>query len=224
MTDNRNAFDAAIAAWNAGDLDRYLELYDEGIALHGYSEAPMGKAEVRGFYRGLFDALDDLHLDVVRVVEEGDVLAVHAVMSGTHTGDLFGVPATDDKMREDIYDAARKGFVPLVATGVDIDPALAVAAESWTYTVPEDLRQEATNQSLIGPPPRLTGGGRNDAGRNTNRNPKASQLLRRYTGGQGNRTPDSTSGPRVVTSISAERTINSGGSGGALLADGGSGN
>lgn len=107
MTDNRTAFDAAIAAWNAGDLDRYLELYDEGIALHGYSEAPMGKAEVRGFYLGLFDALDDLHLDVVRVVEEGDVLAVHAVMSGTHTGDLFGVPATGTRIQQQVMTMLR---------------------------------------------------------------------------------------------------------------------
>lgn len=107
MTDNRTAFDAAIAAWNAGDLDRYLELYDEGIALHGYSEAPMGKAEVRGFYQGLFDTLDDLHLDVVRVVEEGDVLAVHAVMSGTHTGDLFGIPATGTRIQQQVMTMLR---------------------------------------------------------------------------------------------------------------------
>ncbi|MCC6285999.1 MAG: hypothetical protein IT439_12000 [Phycisphaerales bacterium] len=138
--------------------------------------------------------------------------------------DFFGVPATEDKMREDIYDAAAKGYVPLVATGVDIDPALAVAAESWTYTVPEDLRQEATNQNLIGPPPRFTGGGRNDRSRNTNRGARGSQILRRYTGGQSNRTPETSGGTRIVTSISADRTINSGGGGGALLADGGDGN
>jgi steroid delta-isomerase-like uncharacterized protein len=107
MTDNRTAFDAAIAAWNAGDLDRYLELYDEGIALHGYSEAPMGKAEVLGFYQGLFDALDDLHLDVVRIVEDDDVLAVHAVMSGTHTGDLFGVPATGTRIQQQVMTMLR---------------------------------------------------------------------------------------------------------------------
>ncbi len=107
MTDNRTAFDAAIAAWNAGDLDRYLELYDEGIALHGYSEAPMGKADVRGFYLGLFDALADLHLDVVRVVEEDHVLAVHAVMSGTHTGDLFGVAATGTRIQQQVMTMLR---------------------------------------------------------------------------------------------------------------------
>ena len=41
----------AFEAWNARDLDGYLDLYDEGIRLHGYSPEPMGKSEVRGFAR-----------------------------------------------------------------------------------------------------------------------------------------------------------------------------
>ncbi len=104
---NRSTFDAAIAAWNAGDLDGYLEMYDEGIALHGYSEQRMGKTEVRGFYGGLFDALDDLHLEILRVVEEGDILSVHAVMSGTHTGALFGVPGTDTRIQQQVMTMLR---------------------------------------------------------------------------------------------------------------------
>ena len=31
----RQNLDAAVAAWNDGDLDGYLELYDDAIALHG---------------------------------------------------------------------------------------------------------------------------------------------------------------------------------------------
>jgi hypothetical protein len=46
--ENLDRLDAAIGAWNRGDLDTYLELYDEGITLHGYGPAPMGKDEVRG--------------------------------------------------------------------------------------------------------------------------------------------------------------------------------
>ena len=91
MSTNRDAFDRAIAAWNDGDLDRYLDLYDDSIRLHGYSPEPMTKAEAAGFYGQLFANLDDIHLDVEQVVEEGDTLAVHAVMSGTHTGELFGL-------------------------------------------------------------------------------------------------------------------------------------
>jgi hypothetical protein len=46
MSTMRTAFDRAIANWNAGDLDGYLELCDDGIRLHGYSDAPMDKASV----------------------------------------------------------------------------------------------------------------------------------------------------------------------------------
>jgi hypothetical protein len=34
---------AAHASWNAGDLDGYLELYDDAIRLHGYSPEPHGQ-------------------------------------------------------------------------------------------------------------------------------------------------------------------------------------
>lgn len=91
---NRTAFDRAIACWNAGDLDGYLELYDPSILLHGYSEQPMSKPEVAGMYRGLHDALEDIHIEVHDVIEEGDRLSARATMSGTHQGELFGVPGT----------------------------------------------------------------------------------------------------------------------------------
>lgn len=50
MPGPREALSAALASWNAGDLDGYLRLYDEGIRLHGYSPEPMDKTQVRGFY------------------------------------------------------------------------------------------------------------------------------------------------------------------------------
>lgn len=94
MSINRTAFDTAIAAWNDGDLDRYLDLYDEEIELHGYSPEPMDKAAVRDFYRGIWTALERPQLDIQRIVEEDDTLAVQAVMSGRHVGELAGVPGT----------------------------------------------------------------------------------------------------------------------------------
>ena len=47
----QEALSAAFERWNAGDLDGYLSLYDEGIRLHGYSPDPMDKVQVRGFTR-----------------------------------------------------------------------------------------------------------------------------------------------------------------------------
>lgn len=107
MSTNRDAFDRAIAAWNDGDLDRYLDLYDDSIRLHGYSPEPMTKAEAAGFYGQLFANLDDIHLDVEQVVEEGDTLAVHAVMSGTHTGELFGLTNTGVRIEQQVMTMLR---------------------------------------------------------------------------------------------------------------------
>ncbi len=45
------SLDAANKAWNQGCLDRYLELYDDEIRLHGYTPEPMDKPEVRGLPR-----------------------------------------------------------------------------------------------------------------------------------------------------------------------------
>lgn len=94
MSTNRDAFDRAIAAFNNSDLDRYLELYDPSLTLHGYSEQPMGKQEAEGFYQGILSALSDIHLDIFEVVEEGDMIAARFTMTGTHSGELSGVPAT----------------------------------------------------------------------------------------------------------------------------------
>ena len=43
MSTAQEALAAAYESWNAGDLNGYLSLYDEGIALHGYSPEPMDK-------------------------------------------------------------------------------------------------------------------------------------------------------------------------------------
>ena len=50
MATPQDALSAALAAWNANDLEGYLKLYDERIRLHGYAPEPMDKTAVRGFY------------------------------------------------------------------------------------------------------------------------------------------------------------------------------
>ncbi len=94
MTANRDAFFRAIERWNAGDLDGYLELYDDSIALHGYSDEPMAKSEVRGFYQGLFGSLSDVRIEIHQVVEDANHVAARFILTGEHTGELAGVPAT----------------------------------------------------------------------------------------------------------------------------------
>jgi steroid delta-isomerase-like uncharacterized protein len=94
MATPQEALSTAIESWNAGDLDGYLVLYDEDIRLHGYTPAPMTKAEVRGFYEGVFAAFDGPKLEFHDVLWDGEQCAIRYTMSGRHVGDFMGVPAT----------------------------------------------------------------------------------------------------------------------------------
>jgi steroid delta-isomerase-like uncharacterized protein len=90
---NTESLDRAVAAWNAGDLDGYLELYDDSIRLHGYSPEPMDKTQVRGFYAGVMGAFDP-KLAFHEVFGDGDRVVIRFTMTGTHRGEFLGVPAT----------------------------------------------------------------------------------------------------------------------------------
>jgi len=94
MTAPKDTLAAAHASWNAGDLDGYLELYDERIRLHGYSPEPMGKAEVRGFYAAIFAAFDSPQLEFHEVLWDGAACTIRFTMTGRHVGEFMGVPAT----------------------------------------------------------------------------------------------------------------------------------
>ena len=84
----------AIDRWNAGDLDGYLELYDERIRLHGYSPEPMDKDEVRQFYAAIFTAFPDSELTLDEEIVDGDRVALRFTQRGVHQGEFMGVQAT----------------------------------------------------------------------------------------------------------------------------------
>ena len=94
MPEPREALSAALDSWNAGDLDGYLRLYDEGIRLHGYSPEPMDKAQVRGFYSTIFSAFDVPRLAFDEVAWDGDVCAVRFTMTGRHVQEFASAALT----------------------------------------------------------------------------------------------------------------------------------
>ena len=85
---------AAVARWNAADLDGYLELYDEDIRLHGYSPEPMDKTAVRAFYAGIFQAFPGCTLTIDDTLADGDRLSCRFTLTGRHEGEFLGVPGT----------------------------------------------------------------------------------------------------------------------------------
>jgi steroid delta-isomerase-like uncharacterized protein len=94
MATPRDTLSHAQASWNAGDLDGYLELYDERIALHGYGPEPMGKDEVRAFYAAIFDAFDSPQLEFHEVLWDRAAATIRFTMTGRHVGPFMGVPAS----------------------------------------------------------------------------------------------------------------------------------
>ena len=94
MPEPREALSAALDSWNAGNLDGYLRLYDEGIRLHGYAPEPMDKTQVRAFYTTIFSAFGVPRLAFDEVVWDGDACAIRFTMTGRHVGAFMGVPAT----------------------------------------------------------------------------------------------------------------------------------
>jgi predicted ester cyclase len=94
MTTPQQRLDAARDAWNAGNLDGYLNLYDEAITLHGYTPEPMGKAEVRAFYQGIFAAFGHPQLEFHETLWDSDAVAIRFTMTGRHVGEFMGAGAT----------------------------------------------------------------------------------------------------------------------------------
>jgi steroid delta-isomerase-like uncharacterized protein len=78
---------------------RNLTAVDELFAVNHSYHGPAGTetsgcAEFKELIGLMVRAFPDLQIDVEHVIGEGDWVAARATYSGTHTGDLLGIPAT----------------------------------------------------------------------------------------------------------------------------------
>lgn len=87
--------------WNQGKVERLGEFYAEDVVRH-VPERPapiVGLAANQAYIRDLRAAFPDSRTETVRMLGEGDWLAVQWVWTGTQTGDLPGLPATGKPVR-----------------------------------------------------------------------------------------------------------------------------
>jgi steroid delta-isomerase-like uncharacterized protein len=89
-----SALQQAVARWNAGDLEGYLQLYADDAVLHGYAGLGPGLANIRGFYQAFLAAFPDARLQLEDVIPAGDTVTCRFTLSGTHQGPFQGLPAT----------------------------------------------------------------------------------------------------------------------------------
>jgi ketosteroid isomerase-like protein len=82
---NRSRIEQAIDQWNNGDLDAYLELYDQNAKVHHIpSDLPPGITGIRIFYQGLWTALSDIKIKIDDLFEEGDKVALRYTLTAIH--------------------------------------------------------------------------------------------------------------------------------------------
>jgi predicted ester cyclase len=84
------------SVWNEGRVEALDELLDEEYVNHTprTADQPTDRDGLKGLVRTLRGAFDDLEYEVIDVVAGADKVAVHTVMRGTHSGELFGLAPT----------------------------------------------------------------------------------------------------------------------------------
>jgi predicted ester cyclase len=76
---------------NGHDIDRMLSFYASTINVN---DVPMEPAAVAAQFEPLFSAFPDWHWEMRNLVAEGDYIAVHFTVTGTHRGAFQGIAAT----------------------------------------------------------------------------------------------------------------------------------
>ena len=83
------------SAINQHDLDAALALVDDQVIDHAQGpDAPPGKQAMRRFYESFLSAFSDFRITLEAVSAEGDMVVLHGMYEGTHTGTFMGIPAS----------------------------------------------------------------------------------------------------------------------------------
>lgn len=93
--------DATYAAWNAHDADAVAAVFAEDTILReaGRPGELRGRDAVRARAVMLLTAFPDFRLERIELVIDGHRHADRWVMTGTHRGELFGIPPTGRTVR-----------------------------------------------------------------------------------------------------------------------------
>ncbi len=81
---------------NSRNLDEAFEFYNLDYIYHGPGGQELrGRSGIRGLWELFLAAFPDLTSSVDEVISEGNKVALRWTIRGTHTGELFDIPATN---------------------------------------------------------------------------------------------------------------------------------
>jgi steroid delta-isomerase-like uncharacterized protein len=87
----------AIEAWNAHDLDGFVECYSDGAVLRDspdMANAAVGRDGIRARSQRIMDGFPDCKVEPLSLCVEGDRSCQEWRFTGTHDGEFLGVAAT----------------------------------------------------------------------------------------------------------------------------------
>jgi steroid delta-isomerase-like uncharacterized protein len=86
-----------IAAVNSHDVEKMVSFFTDDCVYEDMAVGVVnrGKQELKAFVTGWYILSNDLNFEVTSFFSAGDWAATEWIMSGTHTGDLPGIPATN---------------------------------------------------------------------------------------------------------------------------------
>jgi steroid delta-isomerase-like uncharacterized protein len=96
------------AVFNRGNIDRVdAFIAPDNVEHNPMPEQPQGSEGVKWIARALRTAFPDLRFEIHDQVAEGDRVMDRWTISGTHAGDLFGLPPTGKRMAVSGFDMVR---------------------------------------------------------------------------------------------------------------------
>lgn len=111
-----------VEAGDAGDFDAIAFYLHEDVVMHAPLGATLeGLDALNALARTFSDAVPDMKHEIQEVVSVGDTLAARIILTGTHQGELLGVPATGNALRVDqgLFAHVRDGKIAEVWEVVD---------------------------------------------------------------------------------------------------------
>lgn len=84
-------------AFNGQQFELILEIFTEDFAnRYAGPGAPQGSAGFKALVESIFAAFPDARATILHQAAEGDLVVTHATITGTYTGELWGVPPTGE--------------------------------------------------------------------------------------------------------------------------------
>jgi predicted ester cyclase len=93
--EHRSLYLSYLEYCNEHDVDRMASFYTSTISVN---EVPMDPAAVVAQFAPLFSAFPDWHWEIRNLVVDGDYIAGHFTVTGTHRGAFNGIESTDRRV------------------------------------------------------------------------------------------------------------------------------